>query len=73
MPAVLDGSCLVHADVAARGGDGALIGAEERVNDDGVRLGASHKEMHGRLRSAAGLPDFPPGALRELIRAVSGR
>lgn len=60
VPAKLDGSRLVYADVPAAGRDDTLVGVQQGVNDSRVRLRAANQEMHLRLRAVAGGADFLP-------------
>ena len=69
--AALDDAGLVHVDVAGVGGDDALPGQEDRVDDGGVRLGAADQEVHVGVGGLAGLADQVAGTLAVLVGAVS--
>ena len=67
----LDDAGLVHVDMACVGGDDALPGQEDRVDDGGVRLGAADQEVHVGVGGLAGLADQVAGTLAVLVGAVS--
>ena len=69
--AALDDVGLVHVDMAGVGGDDALPGQEDRVDDGGVRLGAADQEVHVRVGDGAGASDQVAGALAVLVGAIS--
>ena len=71
--AALDDAGLMHVDVAGVGGDDALPGQEDRVNDGGVRLRAADQEVHVGVGGLAGASDQVAGALAVLVGAVAAR
>ena len=73
MAAALDDAGLVHVDVAGVGGDDALPGQEDRVDDGGVRLRAADQEVHVGVGGLAGLTNQVAGVLAVLVGAVAAR
>ena len=71
--AALDDAGLVHVDVAGMGGDDALPGQEDRVDDGRVRLRAADQEVNVSVGGLAGLPDQVAGTLAVLVGAVAAR
>ena len=69
--ATLNDSGLVHVDVAGVGGNDALPGKEDRVDDGRVRLGAAHQEVHVGVGGGAGVANQVAGALAVLVGAVA--
>ncbi|KXT83465.1 hypothetical protein STRDD11_01492 [Streptococcus sp. DD11] len=71
MAAKLNGPGFMDTDMAALGGDDALVGAEQRCDDDLIGLGAPDQKPNLRLRTLAGFPDSSFGRGGELIAAVA--
>ena len=71
MTAVLDGPGFVGADVPGFGGDHALVGAQQRVDDGGVCLRAADEEEDLSLRGFTGFADFFPRGLGVFVKAVA--
>ena len=69
----LDGPRLVYVDVARIGADGALMPAQQRVDDRRVGLRAADEEVYGRFGLAAGLADAFAGRAAVVVRAVARR
>ena len=71
--AALDDAGLVHVDVSGIGGDDALPGQEDRIDDGRVRLRAADQEVHVGVGGLAGLADQVAGAPAVLVGAVAAR
>ena len=69
--AALDDASLVHVDVTGVGGNDALPGQEDRIDDGRVRLRAADQEVHVSVGGLAGLADQVAGALAVLVSAVA--
>lgn len=54
MSAEFDGTGFMDCDVSRVGAENALIGAEQRIDYGGIRLGAADEEIDACLRSTAG-------------------
>ena len=72
MSAEFDGTGFMNCDVSRVGAENALIGAEQRIDYGGIRLGAADEEIDACLRSTAGFADLIPGRFRELVETVPG-
>ena len=69
----LDGAALVAVDMAADGGENALIGAQDGGDHRGVGQGAAHQKMHvGLRRLAGGLDLFPRGGAVFILAVAHG-
>ena len=69
----LDRPGFMAVDMAGDGGQHPFVPGEQRVDDDGVGLGAAHEEMHRRARAAAGRADLFPRRLAPGVGPVAGR
>ena len=56
---------LMYADMPAVCGDYSLVGAQQGVDDGGIRLRAAQQEIYGGQWAGAGCTDFFPGLIRE--------
>lgn len=70
MSAEFDGTGFMNCDVSRVGAENALIGAEQRIDYGGIRLGAADEEIDACLRSTAGFADLIPGRFGELVETV---
>ena len=68
---VLNGTRFVHIDVPGVGANHALIGAEQRSDDGGVGLRATHQKVHRSIGAANSLDDGTarPGTIAVLAVA----
>ena len=69
----LDRARLVHGDVPRIGGDHALVGVQQRGDDNAVRLCSAREEMNLCVRRTACLADLFPRRLRIWVKPVARR
>ena len=71
--AELDRARLVHADMSCFGGDDALIGTEQRVDDDGICLRAADEEEDFSVVRLAGGANLLAGGFGIGVKPVARR
>ena len=72
MSAVLDGTSLMDADVAALGGNSGLIGTQESGKSSRVDLGAAYQKMNIGLRRGTERTDGVRRLGAESVAAIAG-
>jgi len=73
MAYVLYGASLVYIDVSRCGTEHTLVWAQGGRDDGGIRLRASHEEVHVGIGSLTSLADEGAGMFAELVLAIAGR
>ena len=68
-----DGAGFVDTNVTAYGRHDALIGLQDSLDDDGIRLCPAGQKMNSRLRCRTRLTDPCPGRLANFVGPVARR
>ena len=73
VPAVLDRTCLVHADMTGICSNHTLVRLQKSIDPRSIGLGSSNQKIHLCIRRLAGLADLLLCRLREGIRSIARR